>query len=57
MLDYYFYEFGGEVMLDEVINTNGERTLLKFRFEIVGKSEGITQFKTTKESYIKLMKR
>lgn len=29
-------------MPDEIINANVERTLLKFGFEIVGKSKGIT---------------
>ena len=51
MLDYYFYEFGGQVMLDDVININGQQALLKFGFEVVSKSSDCIYFKMTKEHY------
>lgn len=55
MLDYYFYDFGGEVMLDDVININGQQALLKFGFEVVSKTEECIYFKMTKEHYDNIM--
>ena len=38
MLGYYFNEFGGEVMIDEVINERGIRVLMSYGFEKVDKT-------------------
>ncbi|WP_051931602.1 GNAT family N-acetyltransferase [Clostridium sp. KNHs214] len=51
MLKYYFYEFGGEVMLDEVINVNGQQALKKFGFEVISSAEESISFRMTKERF------
>lgn len=55
MLDYYFFEFGGEVMMDDVINVNGQKALAKFGFEILSRSRESILFRMTKERYMHLM--
>jgi RimJ/RimL family protein N-acetyltransferase len=52
LLEYYFNEFGGEVITDEVINIKGQRALAKFGFEITSKSEYSVSFKMTKERFL-----
>lgn len=54
LLEYYFNEFGGEVITDEVINIKGQRALAKFGFEIISKSEYRVSFKMTKEGFLSL---
>lgn len=56
MLNYYFYEFGGEVIFDDVINVNGQRALSKFGFEIVSEFEDEVSFEMTKDRFTQLMK-
>ncbi|MFD3157727.1 GNAT family N-acetyltransferase [Haloimpatiens sp. FM7330] len=51
VLNYYFYEFGGQVMMDEVINENGIQTLKKFGFEVVSQTENSTVFRMTKKRF------
>lgn len=54
MLDYYFNEFGGEVMLDDVANANGVQVLKKYGFEIISQSQTSTLLKLTKSKYNQL---
>lgn len=54
MLDYYFNEFGGKVMLDDGANVNGIQMLQKYGFEIMEKSEASTLLKLTKLKYNQL---
>ncbi|WP_392486809.1 GNAT family N-acetyltransferase [Haloimpatiens sp. FM7315] len=56
MLQYYFEEFGGQVMLDEVINEKGQEALKKFGFEVVSETKESINFKMTKENFKKLYK-
>lgn len=53
ILDYYFREFGGEVILDDIAkgNTGGQQALLKFGFEYVLDNEEIFLVKMTKERF------
>ncbi len=39
ILDYYFNEFGGEVMFDEVMNETGIHVLTSYIFEKVSEME------------------
>lgn len=55
MLKYYFYEFGGEVMLDEVINVNGQQALKKFGFEVISSAEESISFRMTKERFEEIL--
>ncbi len=56
ILDYYFREFGGEVILDDIAkgNTGGQQALLKFGFEYVLDNEEIFLVKMTKERFLSL---
>lgn len=54
LLDYYFNEYGGQVITDDVTNANGQEALKKFGFEIISKSEDRIVFKMTKERFINL---
>ena len=51
MLDYYFNEFGGEVMIDEVINERGIRVLMSYGFEKVDKTEVGILLRLTKDKF------
>lgn len=55
MLDYYFNEFGGESMLDEVINIKGQQALIKFGFEEVKVTEQGVLFRMTKTNFQRLI--
>ena len=61
MLEYYFHEFGGEVMKDRVglDNTSAQRILEKFGFEhdIDVKEEGVYLLKITKEKFDRVLRR
>lgn len=52
ILEYYFTEFGGQVMRDAVMNINGQQALSKFGFDIESKSDNIIVFKLTKEKFM-----
>ena len=54
LLSYYFYDFGGEVIYDNVINENGQKALQSFGFEIESKSDIEILFKITKERFMDL---
>lgn len=56
MLDYYFNEFGGEVMIDEVINERGIRVLMSYGFEKVDKTEVGILLRLTKEKFNQIQK-
>ena len=56
MLDYYFNEFGGEVMIDEVINERGIRVLMSYGFEKVDKTEVGILLRLTKDKFNQIKK-
>ena len=56
MLDYYFNEFGGEVMIDEVINERGIRVLMSYGFEKVDKTEVGILLRLTKDKFNQIPK-
>ena len=56
MLDYYFNEFGGEVMIDEVINERGIRVLMSYVFEKVDKTEVGILLRLTKDKFNQIQK-
>lgn len=54
LLSFYFYNFNGQVILDNVANENGQRALEKFGFEIVSANSNEVLFKLTKERFLEL---
>ena len=56
MLGYYFNEFGGEVMIDEVINERGIRVLMSYGFEKVDKTEVGILLRLTKDKFNQIKK-
>ena len=56
MLGYYFNEFGGEVMIDEVINERGIRVLMSYGFEKVDKTEVGILLRLTKDKFNQIQK-
>lgn len=56
MLDYYFNEVGGEVMIDEVINERGIRVLMSYGFEKVDKTEVGILLRLTKDKFNQIQK-
>ena len=56
MLDYYFNEFGGEVMIDDVINERGIRVLMSYGFEKVDKTEVGILLRLTKDKFNQIQK-
>ena len=56
MLDYYFNEVGGEVMIDEVINERGIRVLMSYGFEKVDKTEVGILLRLTKDKFKQIKK-
>ena len=56
MLGYYFNEFGGEVMIDEVINERGIRVLMSYGFEKVDKTEVGLLLRLTKDKFNQIQK-
>lgn len=54
ILSYYFYDFGGQVIYDDVINEKGQRALNSFGFEIVSKTDNEVLYKMTKEGFAAL---
>ena len=56
MLDYYFNEFGGELMIDEVINERGIRVLMSYGFEKVDKTEVGILLRLTKDKFNQIQK-
>lgn len=55
MLDYYFNEFGGESMLDEIIHIKGQQAIVKFGFEQVKVTEQGILFRMTKTNFQRLI--
>jgi RimJ/RimL family protein N-acetyltransferase len=54
LLGYYFYNFGGQVIYDNVGNVNGQKTLQSFGFEVVSEADNEVLFKMTKDRFIGL---
>ena len=54
--NYYFNEFGGEVMIDEVINERGIRVLMSYGFEKVDKTEVGILLRLTKDKFNQIQK-
>lgn len=56
MLEYYFVEFGGEVMLDGIAinNINGQKALLKLGFEHMSTSYDVLLVGMTREKFLQL---
>ncbi|MGH4125070.1 MAG: GNAT family N-acetyltransferase [Clostridium sp.] len=54
LLSYYFYDFGGQVIYDNVINEKGQKALQSFGFDIVSSSDSEISFKMTKERFSEL---
>ena len=54
MMDYYFNEFGGEILRDEVINEKGQQALSNFGFEMMMKTEQGLLFEMTKTRFTSL---
>ncbi|GIM28615.1 hypothetical protein CPJCM30710_12810 [Clostridium polyendosporum] len=52
MLEYFFYEFGGMIMMDTVSNTKRQNPLLNLGFEIVRRHNNYITYKLTKERFI-----
>lgn len=52
LLEYFFYEFGGLIMMDTVSNTKRKNPLLKLGFEIVRRHSNYVTYKLTKERFI-----
>ncbi|MGL4730012.1 MAG: GNAT family N-acetyltransferase [Clostridium sp.] len=55
LLNYYFNEFGGEVIFDNVANENGVNALKKWGFEVLEEKENEVLFRMTKENFNKSM--
>lgn len=52
LLEYYFVEFGGDMLMDNVITVEGERVAQKIGFEEVRKFSGKTTIRITKEEFL-----
>ena len=55
-LKYYFLEFGGEEIFDNVFNNNpkGQKALLSFGFELISMDDDNSFFRMTKKDFITL---
>lgn len=51
LLEYYFFEFGGMIMTDEVINENGCQALTKYGFDIASRTSCSTNFVLTRDNF------
>ncbi|MGL5417119.1 MAG: GNAT family N-acetyltransferase [Clostridium sp.] len=51
MLEYYFQEFGGNIMMDTIKNEKGIELAKKFNFEQMGKARDGFTFRITKENF------
>lgn len=56
LLKYFFDDFGGEAIYDNVLNKNrsGQKALLSFGFELVSMDDDVSLFIMTKETFKKL---
>jgi 8-oxo-dGTP pyrophosphatase MutT (NUDIX family)/RimJ/RimL family protein N-acetyltransferase len=54
LLGFYFYDFNGQVIFDNVANEKGQKALEKFGFEIVSVNSNEALFKLTKERFLEL---
>ncbi|OEF99001.1 hypothetical protein BHF71_09945 [Vulcanibacillus modesticaldus] len=57
ILNYFFFEFGGEIMIDPVLleNKRGQQLLLNFGFERDESEKDIFLLRMSKERFIKLI--
>jgi 8-oxo-dGTP pyrophosphatase MutT (NUDIX family)/RimJ/RimL family protein N-acetyltransferase len=56
LLGFYFYNFGGQVIYDNVGNVSGQYALQNFGFEVVSKTDNEVLFMMTKDRFIDLLK-
>lgn len=54
MLEYYFNEFGGQVMMDTVGNDNGQNAIAKIGFEAIRKHGSEITYRLTKENFFSI---
>ncbi|MDS0526391.1 GNAT family N-acetyltransferase [Clostridium sp. SHJSY1] len=52
LLEYYFLEFGGEILMDNIPTENAVRIAKKLGFQEVGQYKDGTQMKVTKEEFL-----
>lgn len=56
MLEYYFNEFGGKIIMDTVGNEVGKNTIAKAGFEAIRKYGNEITYRLTKENFLKIHK-
>lgn len=52
LLEYYFLEFGGDMLMDNVLTIEGEKVAQKIGFEEVRKFSGKTTIRITKDEFL-----
>lgn len=57
LLEYYFYNFGGNIMMDKVDNEKGQGLLSKLGFDITRRDLNEITFKMTRDKFLNLEKR
>ncbi|SHI35520.1 Acetyltransferase (GNAT) domain-containing protein [Clostridium cavendishii DSM 21758] len=56
MLEYYFNEFGGKVIMDTVVTETGKNTIGKFGFEAIRKHGNEITYRLTKDAFLSIHK-
>lgn len=51
ILEYYFYEFGGEIMIDKVISNNAKKGLERLGFEVASRNKNEITYRMSKENF------
>lgn len=54
MLEYYFNEFGGQIMMDTVGNDNGQNAIAKAGFEAIRKHGSEITYRLTKDNFFSI---
>jgi 8-oxo-dGTP pyrophosphatase MutT (NUDIX family)/RimJ/RimL family protein N-acetyltransferase len=55
LLSYYFYDYGGQVIYDNVANEKGQKSLENFGFEMVSRTDNEILFCLTRDKFIALL--
>lgn len=55
LLGYYFYDFGGQVIYDDVMNEKGQKALGNFGFDVVSKTYSQILFMMTKGRFEEIL--
>lgn len=55
LLGYYFYDFGGQVIYDDVKNEKGQKALRNFGFHIVSNTDSQILFMMTKDRFEEIL--